>query len=175
MHLRSYSHSYHSHILLSYCFWWITSFISIILCMSCPASEFCQVSDCCHCGSAFPYLLQKRSNDKGIDVLYRTDGAPLKLPSLFAVWLFWTFHNKSHNMTALVILSHSWSPFLPLTCLYGKNEILWVSVRPSGALSREKKLPPDLPMQITWPWPLVGRFNHGLITVRQKKMWTLRC
>ncbi len=40
----------------------------------------------------------------------------LKLPSLFTAWLFWTFHNKSHNMKALVILSHSWSQFLPLTC-----------------------------------------------------------
>ncbi len=41
----------------------------------------------------------------------------------FSVWCmnFWTFHNKSHNMKALVILSHSWSPFLPLTCLYGNN------------------------------------------------------
>ncbi len=28
----------------------------------------------------------------------------LKLPSLFAAWLFWTFHNKSHNIKALVIL-----------------------------------------------------------------------
>ncbi len=27
-------------------------------------------------------------------------------------------------MKALVILRHSWSPFLPLTCLYGKNEPL---------------------------------------------------
>ncbi len=44
-----------------------------------------------------------------------------KLPSLFDAWLFWTIHNKSHNMKALVILSHSWSPFLPLTCLYRKN------------------------------------------------------
>ncbi len=44
----------------------------------------------------------------------------LELPSLFVAWLFWTFHNKSHNMKALVILSHSWSPFLLLTCLYGK-------------------------------------------------------
>ncbi len=42
----------------------------------------------------------------------------LKLPSLFAVWLFWCFHNKSHNMKALVILSHSWSPLLLQTCLY---------------------------------------------------------
>ncbi len=31
---------------------------------------------------------------------------------------------------------------------------------------------PRLPMQITWPWPQVGRFSHGLITVRQMKMWT---
>ncbi len=46
---------------------------------------------------------------------------PLKLPSLLAAWLFWTFHNKSHNMKVLVILSQSWSPFLPLTCSYGKK------------------------------------------------------
>ncbi len=39
----------------------------------------------------------------------------LKLPSLFGTWCFWTFYNKSHNMTALVILSYSWSPFLPFT------------------------------------------------------------
>ncbi len=36
----------------------------------------------------------------------------LKLPSLFAAWLFWTFHNKSHNMKAFVILNHSWLPLL---------------------------------------------------------------
>ncbi len=31
-------------------------------------------------------------------------------------------------MKALVILSHSWTPVHPLTCLYGTNELLWVSV-----------------------------------------------
>ncbi len=30
------------------------------------------------------------------------------------------------------------------TCLYGKNELLWVSVWPSGVFSREKT-PPDYP------------------------------
>ncbi len=62
----------------------------------------------------------------------------LKLPSLFAAWRFWNFHNKSHNIKALVILSHSWSPFLPLICLHGKNELLWVSVLPSGVFSWEQ-------------------------------------
>ncbi len=83
----------------------------------------------------------------------------LKLPSLFTAWPFWTFHIKSHNMKALVILSHSWSPFLPLTGLYGKNELLWVSAL-CGLLEYflEKKTPPRLPMQLTWPWPPVGRF-----------------
>ncbi len=95
----------------------------------------------------------------------------LKLPSLFAAGPFWTFHTKSHNMKAVVILSHLWSPFRPLTCLYGKNELLWVSVQPSGVFSWQKT-PLRLPMQITWPWPPVGSFSHGLITVRQKKMWT---
>ncbi len=56
----------------------------------------------------------------------------LKLPSLFADCNFLTFHTKSHNMKALVILSHSWSPFLPLTCLYWNNELLCVSGWPSG-------------------------------------------
>ncbi len=95
----------------------------------------------------------------------------LKLPSLLAAWPLWTFHTKSHNMKAFVIQSHSWSPFLPLTCLYAKNELLWVSEWPSGLFSWEKT-PSRLPMQITWPWPQVARFCHGLITIRQKKMWT---
>ncbi len=69
----------------------------------------------------------------------------LKRPSLFAVWLFWTFHTKSYNKKALVILNHSWSPFLLLTCLYGKNELLWFSVQPSGVFSWEKLLP-------DYPW-----------------------
>ncbi len=96
----------------------------------------------------------------------------LKLPSLFATWLFLTFHNKLHIMKALVILHHSWSPFLPLTCLYGKNELLWVSVWHSIVFSLEKT-PPRLLMQITWLWPLLGRFSHSLIAVRQTKKWTL--
>ncbi len=44
-------------------------------------------------------------------------------------------------MKVLVILSYLWSPFLPLTCLYGKKERLWVSVQPSGEFSREKTPP----------------------------------
>ncbi len=32
----------------------------------------------------------------------------------------------NHNMKALVILSHSWSPFLPLTCLYGKQPFVGI-------------------------------------------------
>ncbi len=96
---------------------------------------------------------------------------PLKLPSLFVAWLFWTFHNKSHNMKALVILSHSWSPFLLLTCLYEKN---YFCGSPCDLLEYFlwEKTPHRLPMQIIWPWPSVGRFIHALITVRQKQMWT---
>ncbi len=58
-------------------------------------------------------------------------------------------------MKALVIPSLSWLHFLPLTCLYGKNELLWVSVQPSEVFSWEKN-PRRLPMQITWPWPPVS-------------------
>ncbi len=42
----------------------------------------------------------RRSTHKGV---FRSG---LKLRSLFTVRLFWTFHNKLHNMKALVILSH---------------------------------------------------------------------
>ncbi len=80
-----------------------------------------------------------------------------------------TFHAKSHNMKALVILSHSWSPFLPLTFWYWKNELLCVSVRSSGVFSWEKT-PTRFPMQITWQWPPVDRFCHGLVAVRQKNV-----
>ncbi len=68
----------------------------------------------------------------------------LKLPSLFTAWRFWTFHTKSHNMKALVILSHWWSPFLPLTCLYGKMNFCGSLC---GLLDYflEKKLLPDYP------------------------------
>ncbi len=56
----------------------------------------------------------------------------LKLPSLFATQLFWTFHIKSHNMET----------FLPLTCLYAKNNFC-----PWGLLEYflEIKLLPDYP------------------------------
>ncbi len=70
--------------------------------------------------------------------------------------IFWTFHIKSHNMKALVILSHSWSPFLPLTCLYGTNELLWVSVWSSGVFSWEKTTS-ILPMQIIWLMTTCGQ------------------
>ncbi len=57
-------------------------------------------------------------------------------------------------MKVVVILSHSWSPFLALTSLYGKNEFLWVSVQPSGVFSREKNS-----LQIT-------HANHMTMTTR---------
>ncbi len=73
----------------------------------------------------------------------------LKLPSLFTAWLFSPLHFKSHNMKALVILSHSGLPF-----------------------SWEKKLPPDYLWKThdhDHQWAV---YSHGMITIRQKKMWT---
>ncbi len=64
------------------------------------------------------WLLIELSTDLGLWMFW----LHLKLPSLFAAWLCWTFHNKSHTMKALCILCHSsWSRFLPHTCLYGKK------------------------------------------------------
>ncbi len=96
--------------------------------------------------------------------------ACLKHPSLFAALLFWTYHNKSHNMNALVILSHSWSPFFSHLLVYMEKISFCGSLCSLLEYFREKKTRSRLPMQITWPWPLVGRFSHGLITIRQKKM-----
>ncbi len=42
----------------------------------------------------------------------------------------------------MVVLSHSWSPFLTLTCLYRENELLWGPVCPSGVFSQEN-IPPS--------------------------------
>ncbi len=98
----------------------------------------------------------------------------LKLPSLFIAWLLWTFHTESHNMKSLVILilNHSWPPFLPLTCLYGKKE-LCRSLCGILKYFLEKKLLSDYPGKShDHDHPPVGSFSHGLITVRQKKMWT---
>ncbi len=48
---------------------------------------------------------------------------PYYLKATFSVrcMTFKNFHIRSNNMKVLVILSYSWSPFLPLTCLYGKK------------------------------------------------------
>ncbi len=118
------------------------------------------VGQASHTISMWASINRVEDNDKARE-------SKLKLHSLFAAWLCWTFHTKSHYMKAY-ILSHSWSPFLPCICLYWKNELLWVSVSPSRVFSWEKTLL-RLPMQITWPWPPVGIFSHILITVRQKK------
>ncbi len=96
----------------------------------------------------------------------------LKLPSLFAVYIFFlTFHNKSHDMKSLVILRLFDHHFSHLLVYIETNELLWVSVWPSEVYLREKSTV-RLLIQITWPWPPVGRISHGLITVTYRKMWT---
>ncbi len=54
------------------------------------------------------------------------------------------FKNDSHDMEVLVVLNHSWSPLLKFTCLYWRNELLWVLVGPSGVFSWEKTLCPQI-------------------------------
>ncbi len=46
---------------------------------------------------------------------------PLLASVMITAWFFLTFSNKSHNMKALIILSHSWSPFFcqpKIACLH---------------------------------------------------------
>ncbi len=118
-----------------------TSWIALIYCIACHACHAC----------------------------FKHVNCNLKLPSLFAAWHFWTFHTKSHNMKVLVILSHSWSAFLPPTCLYGKKRTFVDRCAAFWSIFAREKNPLRIPMQITWPWPPVGSFSHGPINVRQKK------
>ncbi len=60
----------------------------------------------------------------------------LKLSSLFAAWFFWIFIINHILYESICHTSHSWSPFLPLTCLYKDNEHLWVHVSLSRVFSR---------------------------------------
>ncbi len=62
------------------------------------------------------------------------------------------------NHIILKSIGHSNSIMITIspTCLYEKNELVCVSVHPCGVFSWEKT-PPRLPLQITWPWPPVGR------------------
>ncbi len=53
-------------------------------------------------------------------------------------------------MKALVILSHLWSHFLTITCLYGEKELLWGSVHPSGVFSRETTPPSNIGVYTEW-------------------------
>ncbi len=84
----------------------------------------------------------------------------LKLHSLFAAWLFWPFHNKSNKMKALVILSHSWSPFSHLL-VYMEKINLCESLCGLLEYFFENKTPPRLlPNHMTvttsvhiWSWP----------------------
>ncbi len=64
----------------------------------------------------------------------------LKLPSLFAARFFWTFHNKLHDMKALVILSHHDNHFSYLLVFMKKENFcgsLWALLE----YFRKKKLP----------------------------------
>ncbi len=55
--------------------------------------------------------------------------------------IFQKFSIKSHNLKALIILNHSWSPIFLLTYLYGENELLCRSVHPFRVFSWEKTPP----------------------------------
>ncbi len=53
-------------------------------------------------------------------------------------------------MKALIILSHSWSPFLPLTCLYETKKNFYGSLCALPKYFLEKKLPPDCRSNLGW-------------------------
>ncbi len=79
------------------------------------------------------------------------------------------FSNESHNMKAMIILSHSWSPFLLLTYLYGENKLLWGTVCPFGIFSQDKNSPSFKRTHLQWDiytkLSLSNIMKHGKIDV----------
>ncbi len=74
----------------------------------------------------------------------------LKLPYLFAAWLFRTVQNQSHNMKAFVVLIHSWDRLSklilydhPYSHLLVYTQKMWVLLE----YVHKNKLPPDQQFQ----------------------------
>ncbi len=104
---------------------------------------------------------------------------PLKLPSLFVARHFWTFHNKLHNMKALVILSHHDHHFYHLLVFMKKKNFcgsLWALLE----YFPEKKLPTAQFQygDLCPNWQLDigdikgGVWYHGASRVRNLHSWT---
>ncbi len=128
---------HHAHIV------WQTTHIPCIVCTSVHTlsdkqhiSHALFVLPCTHCLT---------NNTYPTHCLNYLQSAQLKLPSPFAAWPFWTCHKKSHNMKAVVILNHSWSPFLPLTSYYGKQRTFVGLCADFWSIFLRKKLPLDHP------------------------------
>ncbi len=71
-------------------------------------------------------------------LLFNRGGEGVKATFSVRCKTFWTFHNKLHNMKALLILSHQDHHFSHLLVFMNKNELLWVPVSSSGVFLREK-------------------------------------
>ncbi len=71
-------------------------------------------------------------------------------------------------MKALVILSHSCSPFLPLTCLLKKGTFVGLYAAFWSIFLRKNS--PQITHANHMTMTTSGQFSHGLITIRQKKM-----
>ncbi len=104
-------------------------------------------------------------------VLPQQEMSQLKLPIQYKLYCHCinyhtclVYNIAIHYKSFMINISHTY-------LFIGKKWTLWVSVQLSEVFSYEYTRPPRLPMQITWPWLPVGSFSHGLITVKQKKMW----
>ncbi len=105
----------------------------------------------CICEFLEPLLHWHRGRDEGdlhfqphVDTVWKFPGwygsgkhTVFKASFSVCCMIFQKFWNKSHNMKAFIIISHSWSPFFLLTYLFGENELLWGPVCPFGVFSWE--------------------------------------
>ncbi len=99
---------------------------------------------------------------------------------LFFVWLLWTYSIQEkwhactygfHGNCFYFMFSVSHIYMISLTSHIFVCQ-LCISCHCLSSATDWEKTSLILPIQISWPWPPVSSLSHGLITVRQKKIWT---
>ncbi len=86
------------------------------------------------------------------------------------MWEFDCLHFAQYMLMSPHGIGYKQTIFLTYIFIWKKWTSMGLCVAFCSIFTRKNS--PRLSMQITWPWPPVGRFSHGLITVRKKKMWT---
>ncbi len=123
-------------------------------------------------GFILPRALYMREKHSQIGMEFMIDQADWWTPYLnnylassVCCMIFLKFSNKSHNMKAFIILSHSCLPFLLFTYLDGENLLLWDLVCPVEVFSLSQLLKNSFVM----------RHFYKIILVQYNETWWKWC